>query len=73
LLDLYKKIYYDDFPEFVPHKNLEVRKVDDQMFPIIKRSSLYMVVARTHVLPCVEALKLIIHHTDVEKFLINNK
>jgi hypothetical protein len=32
-----------------------------------------MVAARTHVLPCVETLEWIIHHTDTEKFLINNK
>jgi len=28
-LDLYNKIYHDDFPEFTPHSDLEVRVLDD--------------------------------------------
>jgi hypothetical protein len=72
-LDLYKKIHHDDFPEFTPHSDPEVRELDDQMFQNIKRSSLYMVASRTHVLPCVETLEWIIHHTNAENFLINNR
>jgi len=32
-----------------------------------------MVVARTHVLPCVKTLEWIIHHIETDKFLINNE
>jgi hypothetical protein len=71
--DLYKKIHYEYFPKFMPHSDPKVREMDDQMFQNIRRSSLYMVVARTPILPCVETLEWIIHHADAEKCLLNNK
>jgi hypothetical protein len=72
-IDLYNKIQYEYFLEFTPHSDLEVRELDDQVFQNIRRSSLYMVVAKTHIFPCVDLLEWIIHHVDVEKFLLNNK
>jgi hypothetical protein len=72
LVDLYNKIHHDDFPEFTPHSDPKVRVLDDQVFQNIKWSVLYMVASRTPILPCIETLEWIIHHTNVEKCLINN-
>jgi hypothetical protein len=72
-LDLYNKLHYEDFPEFMPHSDPEVRGLDDQVFQNIKRSSLYLVAAKTPIFPCVDILEWIIHHVDAEKFLLNNK
>jgi hypothetical protein len=64
--DLYNKIHHDDFPEFTPHSDPEVRVLDDHVFQNIKLSSLYMVASRTLVFPCVESLEWIINHTNAE-------
>jgi hypothetical protein len=72
-IDLYNKIHYEYFPEFTPHSDPEVRELADQIFQNIRQYSLYMVVAKTPIFPCVKILEWIIHHANVEKFLLNNK
>jgi hypothetical protein len=39
--DLYSKIIHKDYPDFTPHSNLNVRILDDQVFPNIRRSYLH--------------------------------
>jgi hypothetical protein len=70
--DLYNKIHHEEFQEFTLHSKPEVRTLDDQVFPNIKRSSLYMVASRTFVLPSVETLDWIVNDTDAFFFLIND-
>jgi hypothetical protein len=70
--DLYRKISQEDYLEFTPHNNLDVRILDDQVFPNIRRSYLHRVACRTPVLPCIEILGWIIDHADTVKCMVNN-
>jgi hypothetical protein len=71
-LELYNKIHHDDFPEFIPHRDLKLRVLDDQVFQNIKLLSLYMIAAKNLVFPYIETLEWIINHTKDEKCVINN-
>jgi hypothetical protein len=71
--DLFNKINQEDYPEFTPHNDPDVRILDDQVFPNIRRSYLHMVACRTPVFPCIETLGWIIDHTDVMKCMVNNE
>jgi hypothetical protein len=66
-INLYNKIHYDEFPEFTPYSDSEVRVLDNQVFHNIKRSLLYLVASKTLFFPCMETLEWIIHHNDADK------
>ena len=71
--DLFNRISREECPECIPHNDPDVRALDDQVFPNISRSYLHMVSFRTLVFPCIEVLKWLIDHTNVQKFLINDE
>jgi hypothetical protein len=54
--DLYNKISQEDYPKFTSHSNPDVRVLDDEVFPNIRRSNLHRVASWTLVLPCIETL-----------------
>jgi hypothetical protein len=70
--ELFKKISREEYPEYIPHSDPDVRALDDEVFPNIWWSYLHMVASRTPVFPCVELLKWLIDHTDTQKCLIND-
>jgi hypothetical protein len=70
--ELFKKISQEEFLEYVPHSDPDVRVLDDEVFLNIRRSYLHMVASRTPVFPCIELLKWLIDHTDTQKCLIND-
>jgi hypothetical protein len=70
--ELIKKISWEEYPKCIPHSDLDVRALDDEVFPNIRWSYLHMVARRTPVFPCVELLKWLIDHTDTQKCLIND-
>jgi hypothetical protein len=70
--ELFKKISREEFPEYIPHSDPDMRKLDDEVFPNIRRSYLHMVARRTPVFPCIELLKWLIDHMDTQKCLIND-
>jgi hypothetical protein len=47
--DLFNRISREEYPEYIPHNDPDVRVLDDQVFPNIRRSYLHMVARRT---PC---------------------
>jgi hypothetical protein len=71
--DIFNKINQEDYPEFTPHSDPDVRILDDQVFPNIRRSYLHMVACRTPVFPCIETLGWMIDHTDAIKCTVNNE
>jgi hypothetical protein len=70
--ELFKKISWEEFPEYIPHSDPDVRALDDQVFSNIRWSYLHMVARRTLVFPCIELLQWLIDHTDTHKCLIND-
>jgi hypothetical protein len=58
--ELFKKISREEFPEYIPHSDPDMRKLDDEVFPNIRLSYLHMVASRTPVLPCIELLQWLI-------------
>jgi hypothetical protein len=71
--DLFNKISREEYPEYVPHSDPNVRVLDNQVFSNIRRSYIHMVESRTPIFPCIEFLKWLIDHTDTHKFLINDE
>jgi hypothetical protein len=71
--DIFNKISQEEYPEYIPHNIPDVRELDDQVFPNIRRSYLHMVASRTPIFPCIKVLKWFIDHTDGHKFLINDE
>jgi hypothetical protein len=65
--DLFNRINQEDYPNFIPHSDPDVKRLDDKVFPNIQRSCLHMVAHRTPVFPYIETLGWIIDHTDVMK------
>jgi hypothetical protein len=63
--DLLKRINQEDYLEFIPHNDPDVRALDDQVFPNIRRSCLHMIAFRTPIFPCIETLVWIIDHADM--------
>jgi hypothetical protein len=49
--DLFNRINQEEYPEYIPHNDPDVRALDDQVFPNIRRSYLHMVACRTPVFP----------------------
>jgi hypothetical protein len=70
--ELFNKISREEYPEYIPHSDPDVRALDDEVFPNIRRSYLHMVARRTPIFPCIEVLKWLIDHTDTHKCLIND-
>jgi hypothetical protein len=70
--ELFKKISREEFSEYIPHNDLDMRKLDDEVFLNIRRSYLHMVASITLFFPCIELLKWPIDHTDTKKCLIND-
>lgn len=71
--DLFNKISPEEYLEYIPHIDPDVRALDDQVFPNIRRSYLRMVASKTLVFPCIEVLKWLIDHTNAHKCLINDE
>jgi hypothetical protein len=71
--DLFNKIRREEYPEYIPHSDPDMRVLDDQVFPNIRRSYLNMVVSKTLIFPYIEVLKWLIDHTNRKKLLINNE
>jgi hypothetical protein len=71
--DFFNWINWEDYPEFIPHNDPDVRMLDDQVFSNIRWSCLHMVDCRTLVFPWIETLGWIIDHTDVMKCLVNDE
>jgi hypothetical protein len=69
---LFKNIIWDEYLEYISHNDLDVRVLDDEVFPNILRSYLHMVVIRTLVFPYIELLKWLIDHINTQKCLIND-
>jgi hypothetical protein len=70
--DMYSKIIQEDYSKFTPHNNPDVKILDDQVFPNIKRSYMHRVACRTPVLPCIKIFVWIIDHADTVKCTIKN-
>ena len=70
--DLFSKIGREEYLEYVPHSDPEVRVLDDEVFPNIQQSYLHMVASRAPIFPRIEVLKWLIDHTDTHNFLIND-
>jgi hypothetical protein len=71
--DLFNKINQEDYQEFIPHSDPDVRALDDQVFLNIRQSCLHMVAFRAPFLRFIETLGWIIDHTDTQKCLINDE
>jgi hypothetical protein len=70
--DLFKEIKHEEFLEYAPHSDLDMRNLDDEVFVNIHKAYLHMVVSRTPVFPCIELLKWLINHNDAQKCVIND-
>jgi hypothetical protein len=70
--ELFNKINWEEYPEYVPHSDLYVRVLDDEVFPNIRCFYLHMVVRITPIFPCIEFLKWVIDHIDTHKCFIND-
>jgi hypothetical protein len=49
--ELFKKISQEEYPEYIPHNDPDVRALDDEVFLNIRRSYLHMVARRTPSFP----------------------
>jgi hypothetical protein len=70
--ELFNKIRWEECPEYIPHNDLDVRALDDEVFLNIQWSYLHMVARRTPVFPYIEVMKWLIDHIDTHKCLIND-
>jgi hypothetical protein len=70
--ELFKKISWEKFPEYILHSHPDVRNLNDEVFLNIRRSYLHMVANKTPVSPCIEFLKWLIDHIGTQNFLIND-
>jgi hypothetical protein len=71
--EIFEQISWEEYPEYIPHSDPDVRALDDQVFLNIRLSYLHMVANRTPFFPCIEVLKWLIDHTDQQKCLINDE
>jgi hypothetical protein len=62
--NLFNRISREEYPEYIPHNDLNIRTLDEQVFSNIQRSYLHMVASRTLVFPYIEVLKWLIDHTN---------
>jgi hypothetical protein len=70
--DLFNIINQEEYPEYVPHSDLHIRVLDNQVFLNIRWSYIHMVERRTTIFSCIEVLKWIVDHTNTHKFLISD-
>jgi hypothetical protein len=70
--DIFNRIIQEEYLEYIPNNNPNVRDLDDQVFPNIRQSYLHMVASRTSVFPCIDVMEWLIDHTDDHKCLIND-
>ena len=69
---MFLKFKDQNYPKSTPHNNLDLRIIDDVVFPFIRWFRLHSIAARLSVFPCVELIEWIIGHIDCKKFLIDN-
>jgi hypothetical protein len=55
--DLFKRIIREEYPEYIPYSDPNIRVLDDQVFPNIRRSYLHMVTSKTLVFLYIEVMK----------------
>jgi hypothetical protein len=70
--ELFKKIKREELPEYTPHSDPDMRRLDDEVLLNVRKAYLHMVASRTLIFPCIELLKWLIDHTDTQKCLIND-
>jgi hypothetical protein len=70
--ELFKKIKKEEPLEYTPHNDLDIRRVDDDVLPNIRRTYLNMMASWTPVFPCIELLKWLVDHIDAQKCFIND-
>jgi hypothetical protein len=70
--DLFKEIKHKEFPEYALYRDLDMRKLDDEVFINKHKDYLHMMVIRTPVFPFIEILKWLIDHNDAHKCVIND-
>jgi hypothetical protein len=71
--EIFNKINREEYLEYIPHSDPNVRVLDDEVFPNIQMSYLHMVARKTPIFPYIEVLKWLIDHTDTHKCLINDE
>jgi hypothetical protein len=71
--EIFNKISREEYLEYIPHSDPDVRVLDDEVFLNIRRSYLHMVASKTPIFPSIEVLKWFINHTDTHKCLINDE
>jgi hypothetical protein len=70
--EIFKKINWEEYLEYIPHSDPDIRSLDDKVFSKIRLSYLHMVAIITPIFPCIEVLKWLIDNIDTHKCLINN-
>jgi hypothetical protein len=71
--ELFHKIYQEEYPEYIPRSDPDVRALKDEVFMNIRWLYLHMVAIRTPIFPCIELLKWLIDQNDTQKCLINDE
>ena len=69
---MFKKIKKEDPLEYTLHNDLDIRKLDDDVLPNIRRAYVHIMASRSSMFPCIELLKWLIDHTNAQKCLIND-
>jgi hypothetical protein len=70
--EVFKKIKKEEAFEYTLHRDHDTRKLGNEVLPNIHKAYLHMVESWSPVFPCIELLKWIIDHADVQKCLIND-
>jgi hypothetical protein len=70
--DIFTKFNNGDYPKSTPHSKLQLREVDDAVFPTIKRSMLHYVVVRAPIMPSVELMEWVISRTKAQDYKTMN-
>jgi hypothetical protein len=70
--DLFNMINREEYPEYVPQSDSDVKALNNQVFLNIRQLYLHMVARRTPIFPCIVVLKWFIEHTNTHKCLIND-
>jgi hypothetical protein len=69
--ELFQKIKQEEFSEYTLHSNPDIRKLDNEVLPNVRKVYLHMVANKTPVFSFIELLKWPIDHTDTQRCLIN--
>jgi hypothetical protein len=70
--ELFKNIKREECPEYTPHNNPNMRRLDDEVLLNVRKAYVHMVASKTLVFPYIELLKWLIDHNDTQKCLIND-